>query len=547
MTSANWLGIAGGLSLFLYGIRLMCDGIELIAGARLKSILEKLTRNRFLALLVGISITAIIQSSNATTAMTVGFVNAGLMEFSRASGIIFGANVGSTATGLLIALNIADIAPLLSFLGVVAMLFFKERRVRSAGQIVAGLGILFLGMTLMKQNMTPLSTEAWFTSLMLSFSEKPLLAILTGVIFTSIVQSVSASVGILQAMAMAGAVTSLGQVAYVILGMNIGCCIAAVTAAIGGTRDAKRTACIHVLFNVFSCILFLLLWSLSPLPAWIASLSDNVVLQIAYFNTIEMLGGVIVFFPFLPLMEKLACVLIRREDKPAEGPRLMHIRRMDLGMTSIAVEQAQAEVERMFQLACKNLHMACAAMFDRRRNSDDLTTIEKNEETLDFLNRAITEALIEINRVELSGEDAAIIDRMHHVIRDYERIGDHSNNIAGYVAHCRENGLQFSQHAQQELSALTDRVYKIVDEAHSYMKDPQLGGMARIEREEQDIDDEVERLQNNHIRRLDEGRCTADVGMLYIEILTDLERVADHALNIAEAAIVKGGKPAKTK
>ena len=224
MTTASWIGMAGGLALFLYGIRLMGDGIQKLAGSKLKNILEKLTKNRAVGLLIGMFVTAIIQSSNATTAMAVGFVNAGLMEFTRASGIILGANIGTTITGLLIALKISDIAPIIAFLGVVLIVFFKNKNINSAGAVIAGLGVLFLGMNLLKEHMAPLSNEAWFTDFMVSLENKPVLAVLIGTVFTAVVQSVSASVGILQAMAMSGAVSSLDQVVFIILGMNIGCC-----------------------------------------------------------------------------------------------------------------------------------------------------------------------------------------------------------------------------------------------------------------------------------------------------------------------------------
>ena len=248
MTIANWTGIAGGIALFLYGIRLMGDGLRSLAGAKLKGVLERLTRNRLMGALIGVLVTAIIQSSNATTAMTVGFVDAGLMEFSRASGVIVGANIGTTVTGILISLKIESFASIIAFVGVAAIVFIKNKNVNHCGSIIAGLGILFIGMTLMKGNMQPLAAEPAFTNMLLSFENNFLLAILVGALFTAVVQSVSASVGILQALALAGAVTSLGQVVYLILGMNIGSCVTAVTTSIGGSKDAKRTAAISRLY-----------------------------------------------------------------------------------------------------------------------------------------------------------------------------------------------------------------------------------------------------------------------------------------------------------
>ncbi|MBQ1503896.1 MAG: Na/Pi cotransporter family protein, partial [Oscillospiraceae bacterium] len=465
MTIANWTGIAGGLALFLYGIRLMGQGIEHLAGAKLKNILEKLTRNRFVGLLVGVFITAIIQSSNATSAMTVGFVNAGLMEFTRASGVIVGANIGTTVTGLLIALNMSRIASIIAFIGVVAIVFFKRKTVNNVGSIFAGLGILFIGMNLMKDNMTPLAQEAYFTKTLLSFENKILLAVLVGMIFTALAQSVSASVGILQAMALAGAVTDLDQVVFLILGMNIGACIAAVTAALHGTKDAKRTAAIHVMFNVFAGLIWGLGWKLLPLESWMKSLSPNLVQQIAYVNIIEKLVGAVVIFPLLPLLEKLTRVIFPGEDKPHERNMLLHINSNDIGTISIAVAQAEAEVRRMYELAKTNLDLSCRLLTEKDPKRADLDIITENEETIDYLNHAITDALIRISGAcALGPHEAALIDGMHHVICDYERIGDHADNIAGYVRHCMDQGLHFSDAARREITELTGKVTVFVEE-----------------------------------------------------------------------------------
>lgn len=536
MTIANWTGIAGGLALFLYGIRLMGQGIEHLAGAKLKNILEKLTRNRFVGLLVGVFITAIIQSSNATSAMTVGFVNAGLMEFTRASGVIVGANIGTTVTGLLIALNMSRIASIIAFIGVVAIVFFKRKSINNVGSIFAGLGILFIGMNLMKDNMTPLAQEAYFTKTLLSFENKILLAVLVGMIFTALAQSVSASVGILQAMALAGAVTDLDQVVFLILGMNIGACIGAVTAALHSTKDAKRTAAIHVMFNVFAGLIWGLGWKLLPLESWMKSLSPNLVQQIAYVNIIEKLVGAVVIFPLLPLLEKLTRVIFPGEDKPHERNMLLHINSSDIGTISIAVAQAEAEVRRMYELAKTNLDLSCRLLTEKDPKRADLDIITENEETIDYLNHAITDALIRISGAcALGPHEAALIDGMHHVICDYERIGDHADNIAGYVRHCMDQGLHFSDAARREITELTEKVTVFVEEAEKYYINDSERSIEELEAIEDSVDNDVDNMQESHIRRMETGECRGEIGMLYIEILTDLERVADHALNIAQA------------
>lgn len=538
MTLVNWTGIAAGLALFLYGIKLMGDGLRNLAGAKLKNILEKLTRNRFFGVLIGAVVTAIIQSSNATTAMTVGFVNAGIMELSRASGVIVGANIGTTATGLLIALNMSSIAAFIAFIGVAAMVFIKRKSVNDFGSVLAGFGILFIGMSLMKQNMAPLVYEPAFTKMLLSFENNFLLAILIGMVFTAVVQSVSASVGILQAMAVGGAITELGQVVYLILGMNIGACIAAVTASIGGTKDAKRTAAIHVMFNVFAAILFVISWHLLPLDRWLGALWPKLEWRIANFNLLEKLAAGIIFFPFLPLFEKLSRIIIPGEDKDGAN-KLIHIKSSDFATLSVAIIQAESEVNRMFELAKTNLSLSCKLLTQQKPPSHhDLSTIEKNEETIDYLNHAITDALIRITAAGpgLAPSDAKKVDRMHHIICDYERIGDHADNIAGYVRHIREQGLDFSGGAREDLEVLTKKVIDFVVAAQEFYDGKSERTIEDIERMEDCVDDDVDLIQEQHIRRMEKGNCTPEIGMLFVEILTDLERVADHALNVAQAA-----------
>lgn len=532
MRLIDWFGIAGGLALFLYGIKMMGDGIEKLAGSKLRDILEKLTKNRFCGLVVGIVITAIIQSSNATTAMAVNFVNAGMMDFSNAVGVIMGANIGTTVTGQLIAFKVETIAPIIAFIGVAGFILFKGKRTRNAFQTVAGLGILFMGMALMKENMSPLVNEGWFISLM-GKMENPLLGILAGMIFTMIVQSASASVGILQAMAGAG-VIGLGQAIFFICGTNIGSTIAAVTAAIGGSHDAKRTAAIHIMFNVLATVICVIACTLLPCLDWIETMSQgDPVQQIANANTLLKVCATVAFFPLSPLMEKLAHKIIRGEDKG--GRQLLHIRKLDFGMTSVAIAQVQAEVDRMFSIAFENFEIARRAMFEKSKG--DVEAMDENEDVINFLNKEITNALVEINSQGLGASDAALIDQMHHIIVDFERIGDHSYNLKGHIEHMREEKISFSEHAMQGIKDLMGMVSDIMRDAYISMKNQNEIPLSEIERKEQAIDDLVKELQDQHINRLEEHRCTADAGMIYIEILTDLERMGDHSMNVAEAAI----------
>ncbi|MBQ6234422.1 MAG: Na/Pi cotransporter family protein [Clostridia bacterium] len=541
MTIENWLGIIGGIAIFLFGIKIMGNGIERLAGAKLKSILEKLTTNRFLGLLVGTVITGIIQSSNAVSVMTVGFVNAGLMPLENAVGVIMGANVGTTITGQLIAFNIDTYAPIIAFAGVMAMTFLKKRPWNDILYALTGLGLLFMGMMLMKEHMLYLKNEAWFVNLIANL-ENPLLAVLVGTIMTMLLQSVSASVGVLQAMAMSGALGAhpLSIAVYLICGQNIGCTMVSILASIGGTKDAKRTACIHVLFNLFACLICILLLQIFPGVLTLierisgsVSGSPNYAQQLANANTFLKIAAALIMFPLSTLLVKLSRIIIRGEDKP-EGRRLLHIvGGKDFGSSVTAVASVEKETERMYDIAHENLQKTYAAMTAPRKG--DLDGIGENEETLDWLNSEISKYLVEINRNGLGEADARSVDRMHHVIVDYERIGDHVNNIAGYIQHMREKKISFSEAAMDEIAPLFLKVLNIVGDAHTCMLNPKAVPLSDISKREQEVDDLVDLYENNHIKRLSEGKCSAEIGMLYVEALTDLERISDHALNIAEA------------
>lgn len=536
MTFENWVGIVGGIALFLYGIRIMGNGIERLAGSRLKKILEKLTKNRFLGLLFGTLITGIIQSSNAVSVMTVGFVNAGLMPLDNAVGVIMGANVGTTITGQLIAFNIDSVAPVIAFVGVMGMTFFKKKPWNSIFYTAAGLGMLFMGMMLMKKHMLPLKDEEWFIALVSSL-ENPILGILVGTVMTMLLQSVSASVGVLQAMAASGALGlhPLTIAVYLICGQNIGCTTVSVIAAMDGTKDAKRTAAIHVLFNVFACVICVLLLRIFPnVIGFIEKISGetNYAQQLANANTFLKIGATLVMFPLSGLLIKLSRLIIRGEDA-AVGRRLIHIPAKGFGSAAVAVSSVELECDRMFDLAIGNMKSVSKAIFTKTKG--DIEEINNNEETIDFLNHEIAMALVDINRAGLGEPEARSIDRMHHVITDYERIGDHAENVADYIVHLRENKLVFSEAAQGELGNLFEKVITIVENAEDCMKNPALTKLHEIETLEQEIDDLVEEYKDNHIKRMEKRQCSADIGMLYVEMLTDLERVSDHALNIAQA------------
>ena len=539
MTFENWISIAGGIALFLYGIRIMGNGIERIAGSKLKKILETLTKNRFLGLILGMVITGIIQSSNAVSVMTVGFVNAGLMPLENAVGVIMGANVGTTITGQLIAFNIDKFAPIIAFVGVMGMTFLKKKPWNNIFYIIAGLGMLFMGMMLMKTHMKPLGQEEWFQKIVLSVEHNPLLGVLFGTIMTMLLQSVSASVGVLQAMAAAGALGAhpLAIAVYLICGQNIGCTTVSVIAAMDGTKDAKRTAAIHVMFNLFACVICVILLQFIPITTWIEKLTpNNPAQQLANANTFLKIGATLVLFPLSGLLIKLSRLIIRGTDM-REGLHLIHIPAKGFGSSAVIVSSVEMECDRMYNLALGNMKSVSEALKTKRKG--DIEEIDNNEETIDFLNHEIAKVLVDVNRAGLGEPEARSIDRMHHVITDYERIGDHAENIAGYIVHLRENKLSFSDAAMAELDNLFGKVISIVEDAQLCMKDPAAMPISQIESREQEIDDLVDEYKNAHIDRMEKRLCSADIGMIFVEMLTDLERVSDHALNIAEAGKVK--------
>ncbi len=534
MQFTDILGVIGGLSLFLYGMKMMSDGLALVAGSRLKEILEKLTRNRYIGVLVGIVIAAIIQSSNATTVMAVGFVNAGLMDLSQAVGVIIGAKVGTTMTGQLLTLKADQIAPLVAMIGVAMIMFFKRKKVNHIGQVIGGLGILFLGMNMMSSSMSPLKDVVWFRNLIIQM-ENPLFGILVGLIFTALIQSSSASVGILQAMA-AQNVLTLGQAAPLVYGMNVGACASAVLSSIGGKKDAKRASLLAILFSSIGAIIFVILGVFVPFPEWVASLTpDNPMRQVANLHTLFNLFSMLMLLPVSNLLVKLSKKLVSGEDVEEDAPKLVHIDEHAFGAASIGIAQVDAEVSRMHCLARNNLEMAGQALLNQ--DLSNLDRIIQNEETVDFLNKEITKCLVRINRLELTANDAQRLSSMYHVVSDIERVGDHAQNIADYSATCKERNVSFSMEGKSELANLMQHTLKILDDAYKYFMKQNLHMMEDIENQEQAIDDLVDEYSQNHIDRLNANQCDADSGLIFSEVLTDLERVSDHALNIAEAAV----------
>lgn len=524
--------------MFLFGMKLMGDGLELVAGSRLKGLLEKITSNPLLGILVGVVVTGAIQSSSATTVMVVGFLNAGLLKLEQSVYIIMGANIGTTVTSFLIGLKINAIAPVLIFIGVIFVVFIKKKFVQHLGMVIVGFGILFTGMEGMSSAMVPLREMPAFRELMVKFSN-PVLGILAGAVLTAVIQSSSASVGIIQALAASGAVTLPGVI-FILFGQNIGTCATAMLASIGTNRAGKRAAMMHLMFNVIGTILFIPICLLLNYPEFIMRLTDNPEMQISYAHIGFNVVTTVVMFPFAQMLVKLSQKLIPGKDSEYEEMRLHFLDERILGTPSIAVAQVIKEVERMAHIARNNFQLAMLTFFAPNKESQQL--IKQNEQVMNYLNHNITSYLVKIHAMDLTEEDSRVVGNLFHVVNDLERVGDHAENILEY-GEFGGDAPPFSDSALTELRDMGDRVLKIIDESIDYFlhrhPDKELSGA--ILAQEEEIDDLVVELRNHHVERLGKMECTPAVGMLYVDILTDLERVSDHATNIMYAAYDNDG------
>lgn len=533
MDLTHILQLLGGLGLFLFGMKLMGDGLELVAGSKLRSLLEKLTSNPLLGVLVGVVVTGAIQSSSATTVMVVGFLNAGLLKLEQAVYVIMGANIGTTVTSFLIGLKISYLAPIAVFAGIMLLMITKKKLFQHIGMVIIGFGILFTGMESMSGAMKPLAQMPEFASLMTKFSN-PVLGILAGAVLTAVIQSSSASVGIIQALAASGAV-NLGGVIYILFGQNIGTCATALLASIGTNRSGKRAALIHLMFNVIGTLLFIPICLFFPYVELIEGFVADPKMQISVAHIIFNIVSTAVLLPFAQLLVKLAQKLIPGKDAAYEELRLQFLDERILNTPAIAVAQVTKEVERMAAIARNNFGLAMEVFF--KPNRETMQQIKQNEQVLNFLNHSITSYLVKIHAMELLEEDNRMIGSMFHVVNDLERIGDHAENILEYSQNF-ENGVPFSGDAVTEMRDMSGRVLKIVDEALAFFlgqqRDKALS--TQIMEEEEEIDQLVVALRSHHVERLNALQCTPETGMLFIDILTDLERVSDHATNIMYAA-----------
>lgn len=535
MSVANILSMAGGLGLFLFGIRTMGDGLENAAGAKLKRMLEVLTGNRFLAVLVGFVVTAIIQSSTATTVMVVGFVNAGMMSLAQAVGVIMGANIGTTVTSLLIALNFSSVAAAAVLVGVILMLASKKTVVKNLGAIFTGFGLLFLGIDMMSDSMAPLRESAGFMNFIVTVSEsplRPLFGIILGIVMTAVLQSSSASVGVLQTLAMQGLVPLKFSV-FVLFGQNIGTCLTALFSTVGAKKNSKRAAVIHLLFNLIGTGIFILIALLAPYVEWIEKLSPDPMAQIAISHIVFNIVSTVVMFPFANVLVKLSCLLVPGKD---DSESEMHCKFIDdrlLNTPPFAVMQVSKEVARMAKLARDNFETSAHALINH--SDKDLDKVMENEEIINYLNHHITSYLVKLNALDITDSDSDYIARVFHAINDIERVGDHAINLAEAAQHNIGEGLKFSDPAREELNQLCGSVVTLLERSMAAFDNQSLSDNEAKELSdlEEHIDDLTLECQDSHIFRLNRNECNTEAGMLYLNTITDFERVGDHAINIA--------------
>ncbi len=538
------LGLLAGLGLFLYGMEMMSDGLQKAAGAKMRTILETLTKNKYIGILIGFLFTAIIQSSSATTVLVVSFVNASLMNLYQAVGIIMGANVGTTVTGLLMTLNLEQVAPIILMIGVIMAMFLKNPMARKVGEVFLGFGMLFIGLSTMSDAMSVLKNSETIVQLLASLDNK-FLALLVGFVITAILQSSSATVGIVMVLGAQGLIPSLEICFFLVLGCNVGSCVSALIASLNGTKMAKRAAMIHFVFNIIgtTIIVILLLFfeqyiidfvqifsrGVSEIP--VNGQNRRIAKDIADMNTIFKLSQVIILAPFSNLLVKLTYILIPGDDEKVEETKLQFIGNHMVYAPSSAVPQAICEIEHMGRVALANLSRAMNALLAMEESK--LAEIYTTEKSIDEMNTQITNYLVKVNQMHLPVRDKQQLGGLFHVVNDIERIGDHAENIADFTKTLLQDGVTISSDAQEEIREMYRLTNRLLDFSLNMFKDKTTQNLSEIMTLENEIDEMEKEYQHNHVVRLTEGKCNVEAGMIFSDLVSNLERVADHGTNIA--------------
>lgn len=531
----------GGLGMFLYGMNLMADGLQKAAGNKMKQLLGYLTNNRFVAVLVGALVTAIIQSSSATTVMVVGFVNAGLVNLAQAVGVIMGANIGTTITSWLVSMNEWSaalkpefFAPLLIGIGAFTIMFAKTERKKEAAEILIGFGILFIGLSFMSNSIKPYTGAPIFSTAFRVLGKNPFLGILIGAVVTAVIQSSSASVGILQTLAMNG-VVNWNSAIFITLGQNIGTCVTAIISSTGANKTAKRAAVIHFLFNTIGAAVFgIVMFVLFQVNKTFAASSISSV-QISIFHTIFNVCNTLLLFPFANFLVKLSGLVIDDstpvEEKDEVELVLRHLDDRILETPSFAVENAVKEVIHMGEVAMESVKCSVKALLKNDKEAAD--EVLKHEQIIDKLDHVLTQYLIKINNLSLTEKQQEVINHMFYTVSDIERVGDHAENIAELAMKKIEHGLYFSDSAYAEMEEICTVSLESFENAMKARETENIEYVRKVVKLEDIVDTLEEELREKHIKRLSQNLCDSETGVIFIDTMVNIERISDHSLNIA--------------
>ena len=535
----------GGLGMFLYGMNIMADGMQKTAGSKMSQFLGMLTNNRLMAVLLGALITAIIQSSGATTVMVVGFVSAGVLNLTQAVGVIMGANIGTTITAWIVSMNQlgdafavfqpAFFAPLLIGIGAIFMLFGKKQRMKTAGEILVGLGLLFIGLDFMSSSISPYTDAPVFSEAFRLLGSNPLLGMIIGALVTALLQSSSASVGILQTLAMNGVVTTNAAI-FITLGQNIGSCVTAMISSIGGSRTAKRAAVIHLTFNVMGAVIFgvisFILFSLHPVLA-----AHNITsVQISIFHTIFNLTNTALLFPFANQLVKLSGVFVPEDKKePAvtdeESETMKHLDERIFESPAFAVETAAMEVVHMGQITMENVRRAMDAVLTK--NANEVEDVYKTEQTINNMEKMLTEYLVKVNNLSLTERQKLVVNDLFYSINDIERVGDHAENLAEQAEYMVLHNISFSETGESDLHVICETAFSSFKHSINARQKGDMDDVRKVSQYEDEVDTLEEELREKHIERLSAGKCDPSAGVVFLDLISNLERISDHAYNIA--------------
>lgn len=543
---SNVFGFIGGLGMFLYGMNIMADGMQKTAGSKMSSFLGMLTNNRVLAIALGALITAIIQSSGATTVMVVGFVSAGVLNLTQAVGVIMGANIGTTITAWIVSMSqLGDAfeilkpgfyAPCIIGIGALLLVFSKSQKKQTVGEIMIGLGLLFIGLDFMSGSISPYTDAPIFAKAFELLGGNPLLGMLIGAVVTALLQSSSASVGILQTLAMNGIVTTNAAI-YITLGQNIGSCVTAMLSSMGGSRTAKRAAVMHLTFNIIGAVLFGTLGFIffALRPAFAASNINAV--EISIFHTVFNLSMTTLLFPFANQLVKLSGLVVKEKPEvlPVEDEEtaatFKHLDERIFESPAFAVETAALEVVHMGQITYENVKRALDAILTD--DTEDIEKVYKTEKTIDNMEKMLTEYLIKVDNLSLTEKQKKMVNNLFYSVSDIERIGDHAENLVEQAQYMTEHHLIFSETALNDLKAISDSVLKSFRYAIDARQTGNMDSVRKVSQYEDDVDSQEEELREKHIERLSNGVCKPSAGVVFLDIISNLERVSDHAYNLA--------------